>query len=264
MSLINSFFCTSETLDQYFREIADLLMLSETEEKELGTKALAGDLEARNALIKSNLKFVVSIAKEYTFSGIDLADLISEGNIGLLYAVEGFNPEEGRLSTYASYWIKKSILDAIKEKSGITHTDKPVDRFESYKEKLKEKLSTAEKPVEPFAWIDTVLSLDESIDDDSETTMADFLADNTQNPEDLIISSNLEEKVHDILSDYSDIEQTCIINYFGLEKHKPLTIEEIAKAYKIPVSKVNLTIRKTLRSLRTNEKVKALRGFCQE
>ena len=108
--------------------------------KHLGIEAKKGSLEARDTLVNSLLKYVVSIAKNYQDRGVALEDLVSEGNIGLLYAVEGFDPNEGRLSTYASYWIKKAINDAIREKTGITHTDIPTDRFDNYRIKIKEKL----------------------------------------------------------------------------------------------------------------------------
>ncbi|MCQ2398240.1 MAG: sigma-70 family RNA polymerase sigma factor [Sphaerochaetaceae bacterium] len=140
-----NFFCynNSESFDRYRKEIADIPLLSEEDEKVLGDEAKRGSLEARDTLVNSLLKFVVSIARNYKNRGVALEDLVSEGNIGLLYAVEGFDPNEGRLSTYSSYWIKKAINDAIREKTGITHTDTPTDRFENYRTRIKEKLNSA-------------------------------------------------------------------------------------------------------------------------
>jgi len=264
MTASDIYSCSKDSLKQYLKEIANIPFLSESEEKELGARALKRDLEARNTLVKSHLKLAVSIARKYANRGLELCDLISEGNMGLLFAVEEFNPEKGRLSTYSTYWIKKSISDALKEKSGITYSDSKKDRFADYKTKLKERISTSDKEVEPFKWIDEVLSLDETISKDEDTTFIGTLADESQNPENKIIASNLADNISSILKDYSEIEQACIINFYGLENRKPMKAEEIAEAYKLPLSKVNTVLRKTLRSLRTNEKVLALRGYCQE
>ncbi len=136
MALNFFYYSNSESFDQYLKEIANIPHLSEEDEKALGVEAKKGNLEARDILVNSLLKFVVSIARNYKNRGVALEDLVSEGNIGLLYAVEGFDPNEGRLSTYSSYWIKKAINDAIREKTGITHTDMPTDRFDSYRIKM--------------------------------------------------------------------------------------------------------------------------------
>lgn len=256
------------SLNQYFKEISSIPILSEAEELELGNKAARGDLKARNSLVNSHLKYVVSIAKTYAGKGVELADLISEGNIGLLFAVEEFDPQKGRFTTYASYWIKKAICDAIRERSGITHAEYKTDRFEEYKDKLRKHISNryrrSEQDYEPFVWINEVLSLYEPLDKESEATISDFLADESQNPEDIIIANSIEEKLKDILSGLSEIEKVYVVNYYGLEGHKPMTIEEIADAYKMPVGKVSRTIKNTLRTLRTNEKVKELRGIITE
>ena len=116
MALNFFYYNNSESFDRYRKEIADIPLLSEEDEKALGVEAKKGNLEARDILVNSLLKFVVSIARNYKNRGVALEDLVSEGNIGLLYAVEGFDPNEGRLSTYASYWIKKAINDV---KSGF-------------------------------------------------------------------------------------------------------------------------------------------------
>ena len=136
--------------------------------------------------------------------------------------------------------------------------------------KIKEKLNSArriksDKEIEPFVWIDELLSLDSPFSNDEDSaTMADFLADENQNPEDILIKDSLEENVRKVLKDLSDWEQVYITCYFGLEGHKPMTIHEIAEAYKMPEGKVNRTIMNALRTLRTNEKVKALRGYIAE
>lgn len=256
------------SLNQYFKEISSIPILSEAEELELGNKAARGDLQARNTLVNSHLKYVVSIAKTFAGKGVELADLISEGNIGLLFAVEEFDPQKGRFSTYASYWIKKAMYDAIKEQSGITQAENKPDRFEDYKDKLRKHISNRyrknEKEIEPFAWINEVLSLDQPLDAESEVSISDFLADESANPEDIIIANSIEEKIKDILSGLSEMEKVYVVNYFGLEGNKPMTIEEIADAYKMPVGKVSRTIKNTLRTLRINEKVKELRGIITE
>jgi RNA polymerase primary sigma factor len=257
----------SISLDQYFSEIADIPVLSEDQEKVLGFEADKGNLEARNTLIKSHLKYVVSLAKKLNGKGVPLADLISEGNIGLLFAAEEFDPNKGRFSTYASYWINKSMYDAIKDRSGITKTENSFNRFDEYKEKLKERISNryrkAVNDIQPFAWIEEVLSLDQPFNEDSESDMYSFLADDN-NPEDIVISNSISSDLKDILSDLPPQEQAYLTLFFGLEGNKPMAVEEIAEAYKMPVGKVNRAIKNTLRTLRTNERVKKLRGFFTE
>lgn len=258
----------SISLDQYFSEIADIPVLSEDQEKLLGFEAAKGNLEARNTLIKSHLKYVVSIAKKLNGKGVPLADLISEGNIGLLFAAEEFDPNKGRFSSYASYWINKSMYDAIKDCSGITHTDVSSSRFENYRAKLKQRISnryrTNNIEFEPFAWINEALSLDQSFSDEDTSTMLDFLADENQNPEDKIIAADVTNKLSSILSNLPEKEKMYVSLYFGLDGNKAMSIEEIASAYKEPVGKVNRTIKNTLRTLRTNEKIKALRNYISE
>lgn len=267
---LNFYYYNSESFNQYLKEIENIAILSEEDEKTLGVEAKKGSLEARDTLVNSFLKYVVSVARNYQDRGVALEDLVSEGNIGLLYAVEGFDPNEGRLSTYASYWIKKAIIDAIREKTGITHTEMPTDRFENYRIQIKEKLNSArrtkaEKEIEPFVWMDELLSLDTPVTDDEESaSMVDFLADENQNPEDIFIKDSLEENVRKVIKDLSEWEQVYITCYFGLDGHKQMTIKEISDAYKMPEGKVNRTIMNALRTLRTNEKVKALRGYVAE
>ena len=258
----------SESLDRYMYEISSIPFLSEEEEKELASKIKSGSIEARNELIKAHLKLVASRAEKYSGRGVPLADLICEGNIGLLFAAEEFDPSRGRFSTIAEYWIRRAMNDAVNAKSGITHSEGRPDRFEVYKDKLRSRLSSRyrkrDTPIEPFAWLNEVLSLDEPLDDTSESSILDFLADESQNPEDIVIAKSIEENLKDVLSGLSEIERVYVINYFGLEGHKPMTIEEIADAYKMPVGKVNRTIKNTLRKLRTNERIKALKSFISE
>ena len=258
----------SESLDRYMYEISSIAFLSEDEEKGLASKIKNGSIEARNDLIKAHLKLVTSRAEKYSGRGVPLADLICEGNIGLLFAAEEFDPSKGRFSTIAEYWIKRSIIDAVNAKSGITHTEGSPDRFEAYKDKLKSRLSNRYRnrdvPIEPFAWLNEVLSLDAPFEENSESSILDFLADESQNPEDIVIAKAIEENLKGVLSGLSEIERVYVINYFGLEGHKPMTIDEIADAYKMPVGKVNRTIKNTLRKLRTNERIKALKSFISE
>lgn len=262
----------SESLDRYMQEISPIPFVSEEEEKELASKIKNGSIEARNELIKAHLKLVASRAEKFSGRGVPLADLICEGNIGLLFAAEEFDPSKGRFSTIAEYWIKRSMNDAVNAKSGITHIEGSPDRFEIYKDKLKSRLSSRyrkrETPIEPFAWLNEVLSLDEPLGEDESAKMSDFLADPNQNPEDLVIAQSLEKGMREdlgkIISTLPEISKVYITLYFGLDGHDPMTIDEIAEAYKEPVRKVDRVIKNTLRTLRTNEKVRELKSFMAE
>ena len=262
----------SESLDRYMYEISSIPFLSEEEEKDLFAKMQKGSIEARNDLVRAHLKLVTAKAAKLSGRGVPIADLICEGNIGLLFAAEEFDPDKGRFSTIAEYWIKRAMTDAVNSRSGLTHTEGSPDRFEVYKEKLKSRLSNRyrkkEATIDPFAWINEVLSLDEPLGEDESAKMSDFLADTSQNPEDILIAESLEKgmrsDIYEILSTLPELSKVYLTLYFGLDGNKAMTIDEIADAYKQPVRKVDRVIKTTLRTLRTNEKVRALKSYLSE
>lgn len=261
-----------ESLERYLNEISEIPFISEDKERELAKEISYGSIEARNQLVKSHLKLVVSKAGSYSGKGVSLADLICEGNIGLFFAAEEFNPNKGKFSTYAEYWVKRAMSDALSSRTGVTHAEDSRDRFEVYKDNLKTRLNnryrTNERTIEPFEWLGEVLSLDEPIGDDDSLSISDFLADTTNNPEDLVISDALNKGIKDdinkVMRDLNEKERAYITLYFGLDGNKAMTIEEISEAYKEPVRKVDRTIKSTLRNLRINEKVKVLKSYMTE
>ncbi len=233
--------------------------LSDEEERELGRMYAEGSLEARDTLVRAHLKYVVAIAKRFTDRGVSLEDLIAEGNIGLLFAAEEFDPDKGRFVSYAAYWIKKAIFAAIRESSGITKTDRPHDRFDDYRAFLKKRLENKYGKVEkePFAWL-SVGSLDEPMYEGSDESLVDYLADDNQNPEKIVVDNAITEDIDGLLSSLPENDRYYIYKYFGLKGFRPMTVDEIAKACGMSSGKVNRHIRNALRKLRKSDRAKEM------
>ncbi len=242
----------AESLDMYMKEISSIPFLSDEEEKQLGEKLVSGSEMARNALIKSYLRYVVAIARKHSNCGVSVEDLIGEGNLGLLFAAEEYDYRKARFSTYASYWIKRAIFDAIRDQSGITHNEDKKDNIDIYKETLSKRKNSR------------VLSLDQPVGDEEGSTIADFLPDERQNTEDSVLAADVEDCIIDIVSSLPKAEGDILSLYYGLKGNKRMTVGEISEAFGISEGRVNRVIRNTIRNLRTNEKVKELSCFLSE
>lgn len=245
-----------EALYIYFDEIRAEKVLSEEEEKELIKKAQKGDKEALAKLIKANLKLVVKIAKRYEYFGVPLIDLIEEGNIGLLKAVDKFELSRGfRFSTYATWWVKQSINRAIANQKNTIRI--PVHILDIYHRYLKtaeemvkkngkfpERGEIAKKlGIDPFKLneilniIKTPKSLDLEYDnEDSEggRTLKDTVEDvNQTKPDDEFFESDKKEKIMELISQLKPNEQKVIMYRFGLLDENVLTLEDIGKKLKL-------------------------------
>ena len=221
-----------ELLGLYFSDINRIPMLTYEEEYELALKARKGDRVAFDRIINANLRFVVSVAKKYQGQGLPLSDLIDEGNIGLITALEKFEPEKGyHFISYAVWWIRQSIMKAISEKARPVRL--PLNRSNELVQILKAQRSlmhSKETDTPDTADIAAETGLDENlvkdllqvsqemvnldatikVKDDSESSMTDFLEDPNMTPEDEVVESSLSEEITDLLAILTDKEQEII------------------------------------------------------
>lgn len=231
------------------KEINNAPLLSAEEEWEYARRILEeSDPEAREQMIKSNLRLVVNIAKSYSRRGLPLSDLIEEGNLGLLAAVERFDPQhERRFSTYASYWIKQSIKRALSRGAQAVHIPAymhdMVNKYRAAKRKLKDDLgqdptaselaSFMELPVKKVEIVARAFQLFGPVSqapssDDDEMSLSDMLADDkTPRPEDAVIDEAAVERVGRLLDQIDERESTILRLRFGMDGEIPMTLKEV-------------------------------------
>ncbi|MDI9571549.1 MAG: RNA polymerase sigma factor RpoD/SigA [Candidatus Cloacimonadota bacterium] len=241
-----------KALQNYLNEISKFKTLSREEEHDLAIKAKNGDVDAMNKLIQANLKFVVKIASRYQNRGLSLSELISEGNIGLIKAIEKFDPDKDiKLISYAIWWIKQRIMLAVSEKSSLirvpmgkssaAHRVKLTqDRYftETGKiatpDELSEKMNIAEKTIEQLQnKLPETSSFDDIIttSDSQDFTAKDLLEDkDTLDPQSLYYQERMQEKIQNAISKLDAREADIIRNYFGLnESHESRNFAQIAE-----------------------------------
>lgn len=243
-----------DVLSIYLKEINRIPMISHEEENELALKAKAGDKRAREKLINSNLRFVVTVAKKYQGQGLPLEDLINEGNLGLLTALEKFEPEKGyHFISYAVWWIRQSILKAVCEKSRAVRL--PLNRanelfqiqkiqktliHESGSSDVSVDDIAAESGLEPDLIRDLLAVSREMVSFDapvaskgeiSDSKVGDFIEDDKMGPEEEVMQSSLKEDVETLLSTLTEKERDIIILRFGLHDTKPMSLKEIGDLY---------------------------------
>jgi RNA polymerase primary sigma factor len=265
----------------YLREIGQTPLLTREEEVKLARKIKRGDQAARQHMIKANLRLVVKIAHDYSSYGLPLLDLISEGNIGLMKAVERFDPKKGgKLSTYAAWWIKQSIKRALANQSKTirlpVHLVDKIARMrrvamqlaeefgrEPTDEELGEELSI---PPAKIAQLRTAAIRPASLDatvgqEDDGASLGDLIGDeNAATPSDLFSDKNLRKSVMDLLHVLDDRELKIITMRFGLDGKKEMTLEEVGRKFKVTRERIrqlqNIALRKIKRALDKQDKLK--------
>ncbi len=231
----------------YLNEIGFFPLLSPEEEVHFGRLAQKGDPTGRNRLIECNLRLVVNIARRYVNRGLSLLDLIEEGNLGLIHAVERFDPERGfRFSTYATWWIRQDIERAIMKQTRTVrlpiHVAKELNVYLRAARELAQKLNHEPSPEEianllekPVAEVkrmlglnERVLSIDVSLGPDSDDTLLDILADDRPtDPCELLQDADLSQSIDQWLSALTDRQREVVIRRFGLRGHEICTLEEV-------------------------------------
>ena len=273
---------TSETgaLGMYLRDIERIPLLGRDEEYNLAIRAKNGDSLARERLVNGNLRFVVSIAKQFQNRGLPLIDLISEGNIGLLTAIDKFEPEKGyHFISYAVWWIRQSILKAIGEKSRMIRLpmNKSADLIQilNAKSKIENEGSddasiediARECGMEPSDVLDLmqiardVSSLDAPLGSEEDSSFGDFIESDEPRPEDYVMDKAMKSSVEKILASLPEKERGIIKLRFGLDNNEALSLKEVGEIYHLTKERIRQIEKKVLSSLRADEEVQNLKAF---
>jgi len=220
----------------YLKQIEGIKVLSREEEAFIARKTAKGDKSAKEKLITSNLRFVVSIAVKYQNLGLPLMDLINEGNMGLIRAVDKFDVEKGfKFISYARWWIRHYILKAIFEQSTsiklpLKYATQLSKRDEGGDTEMVQKLKQIYRPV----------SLDQKLSEDGNSdTILDLVDDSRYEvPEKAVMEKNLREIINDVMKKLKPIEQDVISRHFGLNGKRPLTLKEIGEKYNLTKERI--------------------------
>lgn len=255
----------------YMREMGAIPMLSAEEEKHCAELAATGDRTAKNKLVEANLRLVVSLAKHYQGCGLSFQDLIQEGNIGLIKAVDKFDASKGfRFSTYASWWIKQTLSRALAEQSRTiripAHVVDNVTKVKKAERELVIKLNrdptiselaasaemTEQEVKEIKSYMQEITSLDTPVGEEDEGTTIGSLIEDSKfiNPVDSIIDQCNEEGVNAVLDTLPAREADIIRLHFGIGTEKPMTLEEIGEYYELSKERIRQLEMKALRKLR--------------
>lgn len=275
----------SYALERYLADIARIDMLTAQEESELAVRIRAGDQDALERLTKANLRFVVSVAKQYQNQGLSLSDLINEGNLGLLKAARRFDETKGfKFISYAVWWIRQSILQAIVEYSRIVRL--PLNKVANYNrvnqayasflqeferepthEELADLLGLSAKEVSSLlSGNNRHISMDAPLNDDEESsTLLDVITvDEEMSPDMRLMQDSLKEEIRLGIAFLSPREVDVIASYFGLSGQKERSLEEIAERYDLTRERVRQIKDRALNRLRRSYNKQVLRAFLGE
>lgn len=268
----------------YLREIGKIPLLSPEEEADLAQRIVKGDKKAKDKMVESNMRLVVSIAKRYSGRGLDFLDLIQEGNTGLLRAVEKFDPAKGfKFSTYATWWVRQAITRAIADQARTiripVHMVETINKVLRTTRKLTVELNreptneeiAKELDMEPDK-VDYVMrikqdiaSLDASVGregDDDESVLGDFVEDEERDsPEESAANQILKEQLSEIISTLTDREQKIIRLRFGIGGGRPHTLEEVGNEFDVTRERIRQIEAKALSKLRKNKETKKLHEY---
>jgi len=271
----------SQSLDKYLQEIGKVKLLTAEDEIFLAKKIKAGDNEALENLVKANLRFVVSVAKQYQNQGLSLGDLINEGNLGLIKAAKKFDETRGfKFISYAVWWIRQSILQALAEQSRIVRL--PLNRvgalnkigkaYSSLEQEFEREPSVNEVAQEldmELSDISDVLkissrsvSMDAPYSQGEENRLLDILADENQpSPDDILMSDSLKSEIARVLSSLNEREAEVLKLYFGLYEDHSYTLEEIGEKFNLTRERVRQIKEKAIRRIRHASRSRNLRIY---
>jgi RNA polymerase primary sigma factor len=271
----------SQSLDKYLQEIGKVDLLTPDEEVELAKRIKEGDQIALEKLTKANLRFVVSVAKQYQNQGLSLGDLINEGNLGLIKAAQRFDETRGfKFISYAVWWIRQSILQALAEQSRIVRL--PLNRVGSLNKisktfsELEQKYEREPSPEElaevlevtTAEVVDTLkisgrhVSMDAPFVQGEENSLLDVLEnDSEETPDQGLMTDSLRREVQRALSTLTQREADVIALYFGLNGEHAMTLEEIGEKFSLTRERVRQIKEKAIRRLRHTSRSKALKPY---
>jgi len=268
----------------YLREIGKIPLLTAEEELALAKKVVSGDKRAKDAMAEANMRLVVSIAKRYVGRGLDLLDLIQEGNTGLLRAVEKFDPERGfKFSTYATWWIRQAITRAIADQARTiripVHMVETINKLLRTQRRLTQELNREPTNEEIAAAMDMdvdkvehimkikqdISSLDASVrDDEEDSVLGDFIEDeDAKTPTESASEQLLKEQVKRILGTLTEREQKILKLRFGLEDGKSHTLEEVGQEFSVTRERIRQIEAKALAKLRKHKDTRKLHEYLQ-
>jgi len=263
------------SLDKYLQEIAKVDLITAAEEVELAIKIKKGDVKALDRLVGANLRFVVSVAKQYQNQGLTLSDLINEGNLGLIKAARRFDETKGfKFISYAVWWIRQSVLQSLAENSRIVRL--PLNKIgsinkvnqtfmklfqeferEPNEDEIAKELDFAPKDVRDAMMNSNLhVSFDAPISNDNdESNMYDTFDSDTVKPDSVLISESLKQEIERLLGTLNHREAEIIRLYFGINKQHPHTLEEIGEKFELTRERVRQIKGRTLKTLQRKSKL---------
>ncbi|MFO7891151.1 MAG: sigma-70 family RNA polymerase sigma factor [bacterium] len=271
----------SHSLDRYLQEIGEVSLLSPEEEVELARRIKANDKVALEKLTKANLRFVVSVAKQYQNQGLTLGDLINEGNLGLIKAAKRFDETRGfKFISYAVWWIRQSILQALAEQSRVVRL--PLNRVgdlnkigkalsdleQSYERAPSTKEIADKLEMSPDDVMDTMkisgqhISLDAPFNQTEENSLLDVIEnENQDSPDNYLLDESLSIEIKRALKTLTAREEKVVKLYFGLDREHPLTLEEIGEKFELTRERVRQIKEKAIKKLRHASRSNLLRSY---
>lgn len=271
----------NQSLDKYLQEIGSVPLLNPEEEIELARKIKKSDQVSLEKLTKANLRFVVSVAKQYQNQGLSLGDLINEGNLGLIKAAKRFDETRGfKFISYAVWWIRQSILQALAEQSRVVRL--PLNRvgalnkigkaFSNLEQEFEREPSATEIAEElemtPYEVSDTLkisgrhVSMDAPFNQGEDNRLLDVIQNDQQpSPDNILLCESLKIEVDRALDTLTDREAEVVKLYFGLDREHPLTLEEIGERFNLTRERVRQIKEKAIRRLRHTSRSRELRTY---
>ncbi len=269
------------SLDKYLHDIGKVELITAEEEVELARKIKNGDQAALEKLTKANLRFVVSVAKQYQNQGLNLPDLINEGNLGLIKAAQRFDETRGfKFISYAVWWIRQSILQALAEQSRIVRlplnkigTINKINKAYAYLEQEFEREPRADEIAKMLDITEAEvrdslrnssrhLSMDASLTQDEDNNMYDVLkSEDSPTPDKGLLYESLKTEVNRVIATLPQREADILKLYFGLDSKHPMTLEEIGEKFDLTRERVRQIKEKALRRLKHTSKCKILKSY---
>lgn len=275
---------TDSSISWYLDQINRIPLLTREQEDTLARASRDGNEKAKDELIKSNLRFVVSIAKKYQTSGISLLDLINEGNLGLIKAAEKFDPDRGyHFISYAVWWIRQSIMLAISQKASLIrlplNRTADLQKIERVHKKLENKYGREPSASEIAEELDMdneeinhlrnitqdFVSLDSTLGDSEDTTILDMIVDpKADSPDEQVVEESLISSLNEVLDTLTDSEKEILCMRYGLNGYEPMSLQQIGDKFNLSKERIRQIEKKAIRRLRHPSRSSKLKSFMHD